>query len=91
MNVLVPMGGIGERFARDGYRFPKPLVNIVGRPMIFWLLDNLTLDADDHVYIAVNDSIEDDFGICDRLKTEYRSRAWEIECFTLNFQVRGFV
>lgn len=67
MNIVIPMGGIGERFARVGYRcarsptlrtpkrarsFPKPLVNLVGRPMIFWLLDNLDLTPDDRVYSA---------------------------------------
>ena len=52
INIVVPMGGIGERFARVGYRFPKPLVNLVGRPMIFWLLDNLDLTPDDRVYSA---------------------------------------
>jgi capsule biosynthesis phosphatase len=89
MNIIVPMGGIGERFARVGYRFPKPLVNIVGRPMIFWLLDNLALGPDDRVYLAMNDSIESEFAIGDRLRTEYSSRAWGIETVTLNFQTRG--
>jgi len=30
MNVVVPMGGIGARFSKSGYRFPKPLINILG-------------------------------------------------------------
>jgi capsule biosynthesis phosphatase len=89
MNIIVPMGGIGERFARVGYRFPKPLVNIVGRPMIFWLLDNLVLGPDDRVYVAINDSIDAEFAIGDRLRTEYSSCVWGIETVTLNFQTRG--
>ena len=37
MNIIVPMGGIGSRFQRNGYRHPKPLINIVGRPMLVTL------------------------------------------------------
>ena len=32
--VLVPMAGDGVRFAREGYREPKPLVPVAGVPMI---------------------------------------------------------
>ena len=28
INVIIPMGGIGSRFRNEGYRFPKPLINI---------------------------------------------------------------
>jgi hypothetical protein len=41
MNILIPIGGIGSRFRTEGYRFPKPLINIEGRPMLFWLIDHL--------------------------------------------------
>lgn len=43
--MVIPMGGVGARFAKNGYRHPKPLINIVGRPMILWLIDNLKLTA----------------------------------------------
>jgi len=28
INIIIPMGGIGSRFRNEGYRFPKPLINI---------------------------------------------------------------
>jgi dTDP-glucose pyrophosphorylase len=34
MQVVVPMAGLGVRFADAGYRLPKPLVEVSGRPMI---------------------------------------------------------
>ena len=37
------MGGGGEAFREAGYAFPKPLIKIVGRPMLLHLLDNLQL------------------------------------------------
>ena len=34
MNVLIPMAGAGSRFEQAGYTFPKPLIDVNGKPMI---------------------------------------------------------
>jgi choline kinase/aminoglycoside phosphotransferase len=39
--IIIPLGGSGERFKKSGYRMPKPLVKVLGKPIIFWLLDHL--------------------------------------------------
>ena len=31
--LVVPMAGLGERFSREGYATPKPLIEVSGRPM----------------------------------------------------------
>ena len=41
LKIVVPMGGEGRRFAEQGYTFPKPLVEIDGRPMIELVVHNL--------------------------------------------------
>jgi hypothetical protein len=61
LNVIIPLGGIGSRFQKEGYRFPKPLINIVGKPMICWLIERLSLRQGDTLWIAVNDSVESEF------------------------------
>lgn len=61
LNVIIPLGGIGSRFQKEGYRFPKPLINIVGKPMICWLIERLSLRKTDTLWIAVNDSVEQEF------------------------------
>mmetsp|Transcript_27759 Transcript_27759/g.74718 ORF Transcript_27759/g.74718 Transcript_27759/m.74718 type:complete len:818 (+) Transcript_27759:2-2455(+) len=59
VNVCIPMSGIKEGpFAAAGYRFPKPLINIVGRPMVHWVLEALTLTPMDTVWLAIADHIE---------------------------------
>jgi hypothetical protein len=63
LNVIVPIGGVGSRFAREGYRFPKPLINIVGRPMILWMIDNLSLRPGDTLWMAVNEEVDNNFRI----------------------------
>lgn len=34
LNVIIPMAGAGSRFADAGYTFPKPLIDVNGKPMI---------------------------------------------------------
>ncbi|GJC91649.1 capsule biosynthesis phosphatase [Colletotrichum higginsianum] len=63
INVIIPIGGIGSRFAKEGYRYPKPLINIVGRPMLLWLIDNLSLKPGDTLWMAINEEVDDEFRI----------------------------
>ena len=45
MNILIPMAGEGSRFKREGYTFPKPLIDVNGKPMIQCIVENLDFDA----------------------------------------------
>ena len=45
MNVLIPMAGAGSRFQQAGYTFPKPLIDVNGKPMIQVVVDNLNVEA----------------------------------------------
>lgn len=45
LNVLIPMAGAGSRFAQAGYTFPKPLIEVRGKPMIQVVVENLNLEA----------------------------------------------
>lgn len=45
MNVLIPMAGAGSRFEKQGYTFPKPLIEVKGKPMIQVVVENLNIDA----------------------------------------------
>jgi HAD superfamily hydrolase (TIGR01509 family) len=51
MNVLIPMAGAGSRFAVAGYSFPKPLIDVRGKPMIQMVVENLNIDAH-YIYIV---------------------------------------
>lgn len=46
INIVIPMAGAGSRFAKVGYKKPKPFIDVLGKPMICHVLDNLDmLDA----------------------------------------------
>lgn len=54
MNIIIPLGGLGKRFSEFGYRLPKPLIRLFFKPIIFWLLDNLSVYKNDNVYLICN-------------------------------------
>ncbi|MEM1059836.1 MAG: glycosyltransferase family 2 protein [Verrucomicrobiota bacterium] len=43
MNIVVPMAGLGSRFAEAGFTTPKPLIPVEGRPMYAWAVESLPL------------------------------------------------
>jgi HAD superfamily hydrolase (TIGR01509 family) len=45
LNVLIPMAGAGSRFEKAGYTFPKPLIDVNGKPMIQVVVENLNMEA----------------------------------------------
>lgn len=46
MKILIPMAGEGSRFAKEGYTFPKPLIDVDGKPMIQRVVENLNFTAE---------------------------------------------
>lgn len=55
INVIVPLGGLGTRFQKEGYLTrPKPFVPVLGKPMILWVLENLSLEKEDKLVIVFN-------------------------------------
>ena len=51
MNILIPMAGAGSRFEKAGYTFPKPLIEVNGKPMIQVVVENINIDAN-YIYVV---------------------------------------
>jgi HAD superfamily hydrolase (TIGR01509 family) len=51
LNVLIPMAGAGSRFEQAGYTFPKPLIDVKGKPMIQVVTENLNIKAN-YIYVV---------------------------------------
>ena len=45
MNIVIPMAGEGTRFPKTKYKKSKPLINILGKPMIQAAIESLNLDG----------------------------------------------
>lgn len=52
--VIVPMAGLGLRFAQEGYAVTKPLIEVSGRPMVMQATDDLP-KAKHHVFVLRED------------------------------------
>ena len=68
INIVLPLAGKGSRFSRAGYKLPKPLIEINGKPMIEVVVNNLR-PARDHRFIFIcQQSHIDEFGLDNILK-----------------------
>jgi len=86
MNIIIPLGGKGERFAKEGYLNPKPLINVLNKEMIFWVLDNLNFQKDDMIFIVYSSDLDQQ-----NFTEVIRDRYKQIVCVPVNFQTSGAV
>ncbi len=69
LQIVVPMAGLGSRFAEAGYVLPKPLIDVAGHPMIELVIANLT-PARSHRFIFVVQAAQvREHGLDARLRT----------------------
>lgn len=57
MKILIPMAGEGSRFAKEGYQFPKPLIDVNGKPMIQRVVENLDFNAE-YIFLVRKQHLE---------------------------------
>lgn len=41
LNVIIPIAGSSDEFTNAGYFYPKPIIEIKGKPMIQWVIESL--------------------------------------------------
>ena len=51
LNIIIPMAGAGSRFEKAGYTFPKPLIDVRGKPMIQLVVESMNIQAN-FIYIV---------------------------------------
>lgn len=66
MKILIPMAGEGSRFVKEGYQFPKPLIDVDGKPMIQRVVENLSFDAE-YIFLVRKEHIEKYHGLLDSI------------------------
>jgi HAD superfamily hydrolase (TIGR01509 family) len=55
MNIIIPIGGKGERFVKEGYKESKHLIPIFNKLMIEYVIDNIKYNKDDYIFIICNE------------------------------------
>lgn len=66
MKILIPMAGEGSRFIKEGYTFPKPLIDVNGKPMIQTVVENLDFDCE-YIFLVRKEHVEKYEGMLDTL------------------------
>lgn len=53
--LIMPMGGAGSRFYVNGYKMPKPLIKIHGKPFFYWATQSIDqfMDVIDITYVVL--------------------------------------
>ena len=59
MNIIIPIGGIGQRFKDEGYDLPKPLISALGKPMIYHVIGSLYLESTDTIHIVYHNHLKE--------------------------------
>jgi NDP-sugar pyrophosphorylase family protein len=67
MKILIPMAGEGSRFIKEGYTFPKPLIDVAGKPMIQRVVENLDFSAE-YIFLVRKEHLEKYNGLESLLK-----------------------
>ena len=70
MNIIIPLGGKGERFRKNGYDKPKPLIKVLDKEILFYVIDNLVINNEDKIFIIYNKDL-DDFEFSNIIKNKY--------------------
>ena len=69
LNIVIPMAGRGSRFAEAGYKDPKPLIPVHGKPMIQVVVENLMPKYEHRfIFICQNQHIKD-YDLVPKLKS----------------------
>lgn len=50
-NIIIPLGGLGNRFQEAFYNLPKPLVKVYGKSIIEWVIDSIDTENINHIII----------------------------------------
>lgn len=60
VHLIMPMGGKGSRFTQWGYRVPKPLMEIKGKPFFYWAAQSIKkfIALEDIVFVVLKEHVD---------------------------------
>lgn len=82
INILIPAAGAGSRFAKEGYEKPKPFIDVLGKPMIMRVLDNLKVDNAHYIIILQKAYLENEKKLCEQISKDYNVSFVSVESLT---------
>lgn len=61
VNLIMPMGGSGSRFSKDGFSIPKPLIEIEEKPFFYWATQSIRkfVELNSLVFVVLEEHVID--------------------------------
>ncbi|ECP6362569.1 lipopolysaccharide biosynthesis protein [Campylobacter jejuni] len=82
MNIVIPMAGLGSRFAKAGFDKPKPFIDVLDKPMIVRVLENLKYKDARYILIARKEHLTKEKKLVDEIKNNFNVEFIPIDKFT---------
>lgn len=82
INIVIPMAGAGSRFAKAGYEKPKPFIDVMNKPMIVRVLENLSLPEARYILIARREHMERERELVKQIEEQYKAIFVPVEKLT---------
>ncbi len=73
INVVIPMAGEGSRFVKGGYRTPKPFIDVLGKPMIVRVMENLNIPNANFILIVREEHMLQEAELVEKIKKNYKA------------------
>jgi UDP-N-acetylglucosamine diphosphorylase / glucose-1-phosphate thymidylyltransferase / UDP-N-acetylgalactosamine diphosphorylase / glucosamine-1-phosphate N-acetyltransferase / galactosamine-1-phosphate N-acetyltransferase len=72
INIVIPMAGLGSRFSKEGYKKPKPFIDVAGKPMIVRILENLAYPDARYILIARKEHLKMEKELVKSISSAYK-------------------
>ena len=66
IKLVMPMAGDGSRFAKVGVNTPKPMIEVEGKPMFQYAVEQIGIEFDEHIFI-----VRKEHNIADKVREIY--------------------
>ena len=73
INIVVPMAGAGIRFSNAGYNEPKPFIDVMGKPMIGRILENLVCNNGRYILIPRQEHLHKVKELVTKIENEFNA------------------
>lgn len=86
MRAIMPIAGLGSRFATAGIMKPKPLITIGDKPMVRWAADSIPFVDDEEFVFIVREAHVDKHDIDDKLRQFFST---DVDIVVIDYLTEG--
>lgn len=61
VHLIMPMAGAGSRFSKNGFKLPKPIIEINGKPFLYWATKSIEkyVELQDITFVVLKEHIKE--------------------------------